>query len=762
MIRAGSSPVRHAEPLRFAAMERSLRAVLLGTFTLRFSTGLTGAMLAFYLAHLPEHGGPSGRRARSSASSPRPFYLAELVLSPIFGILSDRYGHHRVMLFGPIFGAIAVILTGLTAFLYSARSSCSCARRDAPPRGRLDRRERAVDPRATSRWRRPATSSSAARRRPASRARRWPASASGSSSASSCSSSSRTSDRAGGLLPQRRVLRRLVPHLLVRGQGPGRRGRGASPASTSGSTATSPSSGRRTSCCSRRPGSPSTRRIGLWFSQSIFQLAKGDPRFPDQVLMARLHAPTRSPSAAIVIAVIFGAGLLYWGNRFKTMRRTTIIRYGIVGGAVLVVRRARRQPLGDDAAGRGDRGRRSLAAGGLFVLAGATPAALGLLADISERFPTDRGAIMGLYSVFLAIGQITGSAHRRRRRRLARHRRDAHRDARPARRRARAAVAGCAAQEHDDRPVAEPGRPGRRGVGVTDGRPWVPVPLARGTPRRGRRAAPPRDARPASRSCGRAGPRSTPRSRRTPSSASSCPNSCGIGGDAFWLIWDAAGRRQVALNGSGRAPAARRRGGACARAGLDDDPAARTAVDHRARARSARGATPTRGSGGCRAATLLAPAIELARRRRSRRRPRFVDAVERTAPLVARGDRAATRRSCAVYRPHGRPWRPGERVRLPALAATLEALADDGFDAFYDGRPRRAPGARAGRGRLADHASPTCATTPRPGASRSRSTTAASGSRPTRRTAPGSSRSSCWRSSRGSSRRPRRRSGRTA
>jgi predicted MFS family arabinose efflux permease len=46
---------------------------------------------------------------------------------------------------------------------------------------------------------------------------------------------------------------------------------------------------------------------------------------------------------------------------------------------------------------------------GLFVLAGATPAALGLLADISERFPADRGAIMGLYSVFLAIGQIAGA-----------------------------------------------------------------------------------------------------------------------------------------------------------------------------------------------------------------------------------------------------------------------------------------------------------------------------------------------------------------
>ncbi len=50
-----------------------------------------------------------------------------------------------------------------------------------------------------------------------------------------------------------------------------------------------------------------------------------------------------------------------------------------------------------------------LAAAGLFVLAGATPAALGLLADMSEAYPSDRGAIMGLYSVFLALGQILGS-----------------------------------------------------------------------------------------------------------------------------------------------------------------------------------------------------------------------------------------------------------------------------------------------------------------------------------------------------------------
>ena len=50
-----------------------------------------------------------------------------------------------------------------------------------------------------------------------------------------------------------------------------------------------------------------------------------------------------------------------------------------------------------------------VAAAGLFVMAGATPAALGLLADISESHPADRGAIMGLYSVFLGLGQIIGA-----------------------------------------------------------------------------------------------------------------------------------------------------------------------------------------------------------------------------------------------------------------------------------------------------------------------------------------------------------------
>ena len=106
--------------------------------------------------------------------------------------------------------------------------------------------------------------------------------------------------------------------------------------------------------------------------------------------------------AAIVIAIVFGVGLLYWGNRFKAMRRTTIILYGILGGAVLVVAGLavnHARPICRSSS----RSRRLLAAASACSSwPGATPAALGLLADISERFPGDRGAIMGLYSVFLA------------------------------------------------------------------------------------------------------------------------------------------------------------------------------------------------------------------------------------------------------------------------------------------------------------------------------------------------------------------------
>jgi predicted MFS family arabinose efflux permease len=46
----------------------------------------------------------------------------------------------------------------------------------------------------------------------------------------------------------------------------------------------------------------------------------------------------------------------------------------------------------------------------IMVQSGFTPAAVAHLADITEEHAGDRGAIMGLYSVFLGLGQFLGSS----------------------------------------------------------------------------------------------------------------------------------------------------------------------------------------------------------------------------------------------------------------------------------------------------------------------------------------------------------------
>ena len=98
-------------------MRRSLAAVLVGTFTLRFSTGLTGALLVYYLAELEVFGAREVSPVEVGLLTAT-FYVAELLLSPLFGLLSDRIGTRRVMQYGPIFGAVAVVMTAVTTDLF--------------------------------------------------------------------------------------------------------------------------------------------------------------------------------------------------------------------------------------------------------------------------------------------------------------------------------------------------------------------------------------------------------------------------------------------------------------------------------------------------------------------------------------------------------------------------------------------------------------------------------------------------------------------
>jgi MFS family permease len=390
-------------------MRRSLAAVLIGTFSLRFSTGLTGALLVYYLAELEAFGAREVSAVEVGLLTAT-FYVAELVLSPLFGLLSDRIGTRRVMQYGPIFGAVAVVMTalttdlfvlGVTRWLEGAAAAASipsilgfiavATSHDEDLRGKVVARFEAATlagiglglVAAGGLWElldRNAFFLNAGLYGVSFLVYRYGVTVEGQATVAEEHAEADELGAGGVAGVARGIAWRRFAAVL------------ASPA-----------------VWLLAPTWIAINAfIGVWTSQSIFQLVQEPaPGFDDQLLMGGF-GPAQVSIGLAVALVVFFAGLFYWGNRFRRYRRTSIIGVGVVGGLAMV---AAIWGL-NHAAGPWSAAQVPLAiaaAGALFVLAGATPAALGMLADISEHHPGDRGAIMGLYSVFLAMGQVTGS-----------------------------------------------------------------------------------------------------------------------------------------------------------------------------------------------------------------------------------------------------------------------------------------------------------------------------------------------------------------
>jgi MFS family permease len=391
-------------------VRRSLNAVLIGTFTLRFSTGLTGALLVYYLSEIESFGAQREVTAFELGLLAATFYVAELVLSPLFGMLSDRIGSRAVMQMGPAFGVVAVLMTAVTTdlFLLGGTRWLEGAAAAASIPSILGFIALATSHDEGLRGRTVAQFEAA-----------------------TLAGLGLGMVAAGGLwaLLDRNAfylnaVLYAVSFAIYRYGVSHSRSDEAADAIEAGDAVDTPGAmGRRGAFDLDRYRRVLASRsvwllaptwiavnafIGAWTSQSIFQLVdERKPGFEDQLLMGGF-APTQVSIGLGVALLIFFAGLFYWGSRFKKYRRTSIMAIGIVGGLVMVaaafgVNHAATWP----AVARLALG--LVAAGGLFVRAGATPAALGMLADISEEHPADRGVIMGLYSVFLALGQIIGS-----------------------------------------------------------------------------------------------------------------------------------------------------------------------------------------------------------------------------------------------------------------------------------------------------------------------------------------------------------------
>ncbi|MCA1553559.1 MAG: MFS transporter, partial [Chloroflexi bacterium] len=151
--------------------------------------------------------------------------------------------------------------------------------------------------------------------------------------------------------------------------------------------------------------------LGVWLNSVVGQLVNKTHSFPGQLLFGLLRESANQGTQISIgsgaLLAVFGVGVLLWGFVLGRFRRTSVMLVSAIGLFALVailflVNHAK--DLGDPTI----MPLLFLGAIALMVLSGFTPAALTYLADLTEDAPNDRGAIMGLYSVFFGLGQFIG------------------------------------------------------------------------------------------------------------------------------------------------------------------------------------------------------------------------------------------------------------------------------------------------------------------------------------------------------------------
>lgn len=385
---------------------RSLVAVLVGSLILRLAAQAMGQMVQFYFVEINNNHYPISHTARGLVTAS--FFATELLGSPVLGAISDRYGRRLFIILGPLFGAVAVMITSVTVVLWVlviTRLLEGLSTASAIP--------------ATLGYISEATAG-----RPALRA------------------------RIVGLF-EVTLVGGIVIGAVVGGKLWQYFG---TPRTVAGINIISPAFaldaliylaslavfvwGLRDFKQKRGDGtphgagesklehykqilkSPSVWRfvpawiainsiIGMWINNSI-GLLTGAEHFPRQLLTGNVN-PEKFGYGFAMLGVFFAVGVLVWSFALGRYRRTSVMLIATAGlfTTLLAVYGINHldsfsSPLYYPLLG--------LLIVSLLVLSGFTPAALTYLADVTESHTEDRGSIMGLYSVFLGVGQLIGTA----------------------------------------------------------------------------------------------------------------------------------------------------------------------------------------------------------------------------------------------------------------------------------------------------------------------------------------------------------------
>ncbi len=128
--------------------------------------------------------------------------------------------------------------------------------------------------------------------------------------------------------------------------------------------------------------------------------------FPDQLLDGKFE-PSQAGFAFGGIGLVFMIGIFVWSLVYARVRRSNVMLTSIVGLALVCVAL---WGINNNLASElgGPWLLMPILILGIFLVSGFTPVALAYLAEISGARVEHRGAVMGLYSVFLGVGQLVG------------------------------------------------------------------------------------------------------------------------------------------------------------------------------------------------------------------------------------------------------------------------------------------------------------------------------------------------------------------
>jgi MFS family permease len=150
--------------------------------------------------------------------------------------------------------------------------------------------------------------------------------------------------------------------------------------------------------------------IGIWLSAQLTYVLSSTMHNPDQSLMGIFSAQGGGGRLSLVLGayvLFFGLCLLFWAFFLNRVPRLLLMLSSITGVYLACLALAGINHFGTSKPGLMVIWIIMLMVG-IFAESSFAPAALSYLADISEDVAKDRGLLMGLYSVFLGLGQLLG------------------------------------------------------------------------------------------------------------------------------------------------------------------------------------------------------------------------------------------------------------------------------------------------------------------------------------------------------------------